>query len=326
MPRPLVCIVTPALAGANNGNWQTAKRWSQMLRTHYRVELLDRWQGEPSDVLVALHARRSSESIARWSRDKPRSPLAVVLTGTDLYRDIHVDPGAQRSLELADRLIVLHELAVADLPVQHQAKAVACLQSTSTRLELVKTRQHLRCIMVGHLREEKAPQTYFAAARKLVHRSDILFDHIGEALDPTLGEKARKLAHECPRYRWLGALPHETTRGRIQSAHVLVHTSRIEGGAHVVMEAICSGTPVLATRIAGNVGMLGVDYQGYLEPADGDGLAILIERCRDQPDFLRELRDQCAARAPLFEPARERTKLLAVLCDLLGTDTSARCQ
>ena len=319
MFRPLICIVTPALASANNGNWQTAKRWSQMLRSHYRTELLERWQAEPADVLLALHARKSADSIQRWASERSGYPLAVVLTGTDLYRDIHVDAQAQRSLELADRLIVLHERAIEDLPVQHRAKAVVCFQSTTARRPLVKTLHHLRCVMVGHLREEKAPQTYFEAARRLAHRDDILLDHVGDALAPALGDAAQALQQSCPHYRWLGALPHATARGRIQSAHALVHTSRIEGGAHVVMEAICSGTPVLASRIAGNVGMLGSDYAGYFEPGDAEGLATLIERCRDQPAILEELCRQCAARAPLFEPKRERATLLAVLNDLLET-------
>ena len=29
---PLVLIVSPGLAADNNGNWQTARRWAQMLR------------------------------------------------------------------------------------------------------------------------------------------------------------------------------------------------------------------------------------------------------------------------------------------------------
>ena len=288
-----------------------------MLRSHYRVELLTRWQGEPADVLVALHARRSADSIQRWASDRPGHPLALVLTGTDLYRDIHVDAQAQRSLELADRLIGLHERAIDDLPPQHRAKAIVCFQSTTARMPPVKTAQHLRCVMVGHLREEKAPQTYFEAARRLAHRQDILLDHIGDAIDPALGDEARALQQSCPQYRWLGGLPHDTARGRIQSAHALVHTSRIEGGAHVVMEAVRSGTPVLATRISGNVGMLGPDYAGYIEPGDGEGLATLVERCRDRPAILDELCRQCAARAPLFEPKRERATLLALLNDLL---------
>ena len=278
---------------------------------------MNRWQAEPADALVALHARKSADSIQRWAAERSGYPLAVVLTGTDLYRDIHIDAQAQRSLELADRLIVLHERAVEDLPVQHRAKAIACFQSTTARMPLVKTAQHLRCVMVGHLREEKAPQTYFEAARRLAHRNDILLDHIGDALDPALGDEARALQQSCPHYRWLGALPHDTARRRIQSAHALVHSSRIEGGAHVVMEAIRSGTPVLASRIAGNVGMLGSDYAGYFEPGDAGGLATLIEHCRDQPAILDELGRQCAARAPLFEPKRERATLLALFDDLL---------
>lgn len=317
MPRPPICIVTPALASANNGNWQTARRWSQMLRSRYPVGLVEQWQGEPAELMLALHARRSAVSIERWASQRPGHPLAVVLTGTDLYRDIHVDASAQHSLALADRLVVLHERAIDDLPAQHRAKAVVCFQSTTTRVPLAKTAQHLRCVMVGHLREEKAPQTYFEAARRLASRRDILLDHIGDALDPALGQEAQALQQSCPRYRWLGALPHETTRGRIQSAHVLVHTSRLEGGAHVLMEAICSGTPVLATRISGNVGMLGADYGGYFEPGDAEGLATLIERCRDQPAILQSLGGQCAARAPLFKPEHERATLLALVNDLL---------
>ena len=288
-----------------------------MLRADYRVTLLDRWQGEPADLMIALHARRSAASIARWSQARPGAPLVVALTGTDLYRDILVDADAQRSLALADRLIVLHERAVDDLPAQHRAKAVACFQSTTPRAPLAKTTRLLRVVMVGHLREEKAPQTYFDAARRLGGRHDLRLDHIGAALDPAFGAEAQALQRACPGYRWLGALPHEATRRHIQRAHALVHTSRIEGGAHVVMEAICSGTPVLATRIAGNIGMLGAHYAGCFAPGDAEALATLLERCRDQPAILGALREQCAARAPLFEPARERAGLRSLLDTLL---------
>ena len=142
--------------------------------------------------------------------------------------------------------------------------------------------------MVGHLRDEKAPGTYFKAARLLSHRSDIRFDHVGAALDPALGAEARELQQACPGYRWLGALPHASTRARIQRAHVLVHPSRLEGGAHVIMEAIRSGTPVLATRIAG---MLRPAHAGYFEPGDASSLAALLERCRDHPAILDALRE-----------------------------------
>jgi glycosyltransferase involved in cell wall biosynthesis len=87
----------------------------------------------------------------------------------------------------------------------------------------------------------------------------------------------------------------------------------MEGGAHVVMEAVCSGTPVLASRIAGNVGMLGAGYEGYFEHGDAAALAKLLLACRyaqpaDDPAHfgLARLRAQCALRAPLFAPETER--------------------
>jgi glycosyltransferase involved in cell wall biosynthesis len=172
-------------------------------------------------------------------------------------------------------------------------------------------------LMVGHLREEKSPETLWAAARLLRERTDIHIDHIGEALDPALGALAHDTMAACPRYRWLGALPHELVRRRIQRAHVLVHCSRMEGGAHVLMEAVCSGTAVLASDIAGNVGMLGADYGGYFPVGDAAALAAELRRCRDEANRVITLQAQCRLRAPLFAPEAERAALLALLQDLI---------
>ena len=317
--KPVICIVTPALAAANNGNWQTARRWAQMLAADYEVRLAQQWDGDNVDALIALHARRSADSIAAWAERAAGRPLVVVLTGTDLYRDIHDDASAQRSLALADRLVVLHEGAPADVPPAWRGKTVVCFQSCGARQPLHKTTRHLRALMVGHLRDEKSPQTYFDAARLLAAREDILLDHIGSPLDAALGDAARALQAERPTYRWLGSLPHGSTRERIQRAHLLVHASLMEGGAHVVMEAVRSGTPVLASRIPGNVGMLGADYAGSFEPSDAAGLAALLLRCRSDATMLARLAAQCALRAPLFEPARERATLQGLLANLLET-------
>ncbi len=315
----MVCLVTPALALANNGNWQTAQRWARMLAADYEVRLVQHWDRRAADVMLALHARRSAASISAWAEQTPRRPLAVVLTGTDLYRDIAVDASAQCSLALADRLVVLHEGAPADVPAEYRAKCVVCFQSTGLRCTRPKTVRHLRALMVGHLRSEKDPATYLAAVRMVAGRNDILLDHIGAPLDAALGDQARALAAAQPHYRWLGALPHRAALAHIQRAHVLVHASAIEGGAHVVMEAVRSGTPVLASRIAGNVGMLGRGYNGYFEPGDAAGLCRLLARCRDDAAMLPALQAQCVVRAPLFEPARERETLRRLLVDLLET-------
>ncbi len=325
MKKPALCIVTPALADANNGNWQTARRWAQMLSGHYRVRLAQRWPDDDpaavdTDILLALHARRSAASVAAWAQAHPERPLVLVLTGTDLYRDIGTDASAQRSLALAQRLIVLQDQGLLALPEALRGKARVVFQSSTPRRTLPKTTARLRVLMVGHLREEKSPQTLWEAARLLQPDEGIQIDHIGDALDPALGEAARQCMRDCPHYRWLGGLDHARTRERIQRAHLLVHPSRMEGGAHVIMEAALSGTPVLASRIAGNVGMLGSDYGGYFPAGDAAALAALLRQGRGDiasgGAWLAALQAQCAARATRFEPAAERAALLRLLGEL----------
>jgi putative glycosyltransferase (TIGR04348 family) len=340
--KPQLVLVTPAGADANNGNWQTASRWARWLSLDYQVRLVSAGQvglgdgkGDAvgygagggvggGDVMLALHARRSAGAMVAW-RDASRAagrhrPLVLALTGTDLYRDIHSDATALRSLALADRLIVLHERAVADVPEPYRGKAFVCEQSCSLLAPWPhKAAGHLRAVMVGHLRDEKDPRTYYAAARLLADRSDILLDHVGAALDPELGAEAHALALALSGYRWLGAVDHARTRKRIQRAHVLVHASRMEGGAHVVMEAMRSGTPVLASRISGNVGLLGEDYGGYFAPGDAPALAALLRRARDDAPWLAALARQAGDRAWRFEPARERATLRRLVGDALAS-------
>ena len=323
MTRPFLCIVTPALADANNGNWQTARRWAQLLSGDYEVRLAKAWPdapalaGKPTDALVALHARRSAASVAAWAQAHPNKPLVLAMTGTDLYRDIATDADAQRSLALAQRIVLLQDQGPLALPEALRGKCAVVFQSGSRRQTLPKTNARLRAVMVGHLRDEKWPQTLFEAARLLRPEEGICIDHIGQALDPALGNSARQTALACPHYRWLGGLPHEQARQRMQRAHLLVHTSRMEGGAHVILEAVLSGTPVLASRIAGNVGMLGENHGGYFAPGDAPGLAALLRRARQDQlthgHWLGDLQAQCAERAHLFNPAAERAGLLAVL-------------
>jgi putative glycosyltransferase (TIGR04348 family) len=319
MRRPLIGIVSPAPPGANNGNRRTAERWARYLGPQARGRVLTAWDSEPLDLLIALHARRSAGSIAAWASwrrtQSPGSvlPLIVVLTGTDLYHDIGSSVQAQRSLELADALVVLQDAGLQALPARLRHKAHVIYQSAPARKTLDKTADRLRVVMVGHLRAEKLPQTLFSAALDLHHRPDIRIDHIGAALDAALGRAAARTAAACPGYRWLGDLEHSATLRWIQRAHVLVHTSRIEGGAHVILEAVRCGTPVIASDIAGNRGMLGPDYDGYFPVGDAAALARVLQRCRDEPRWLARLARQCRARARLFAPERERRAVRALV-------------
>jgi putative glycosyltransferase (TIGR04348 family) len=328
MKRPGLVIVSPALADANNGNWQTARRWQRLLAPTHAVRIVNDWPGtgpeaEAADhdvALLALHAKRSARAIAAWARTRGPQGQAVVLTGTDLYHDIQGDREAKRSLALAQRLVVLQAHGASVLPPGLRDKVRVIYQSTNLRSPPARTERWLRVVCVGHLRAVKSPQTLMQAARLLAQDSEVRIDHIGQALAPEWAEAARATEAQAPRYRWLGPLPHAQARRAIARAHVLVHPSAMEGGAHVIMEAVRSGTPVLASRVGGNVGMLGADYAGYFAHDDAHALADLLRQCRREqtaPDgLLARLAGQCELRAPLFDPSRERDALLHLIQEL----------
>jgi putative glycosyltransferase (TIGR04348 family) len=314
-------VVTPALAAANNGNWQTAARWARMIRPVAEVSVVGAWpsadaSASPATGMIALHARRSAASIAAWKQRHPHAPLVVVLTGTDLYKDLPGDPAAQHSLALADQLVVLNDLGMRSVPTAHRGKVRVCLQSATARQVLAKPPgRSLRVLAVGHLRSEKSPETLFEAVRQLHARGrrDIRVDHVGGPLDSTLADQAQALAQSVPWYRCLGDRPHGEVRRRIQAAHLLVHPSRMEGGAHVVIEAVRSGTPVVASAIDGNLGLLGADWPATFAAGDAAALCEQLVRARDDSAWLADLRQRTLALAPRFAPEREAACLLRIL-------------
>src|SRR5256885_5414693 len=109
-------IVTPAPSESRSGNRVTAIRWAKILRKlGHRVVISQSYNGEAFEMLVALHARRSSGSIKRFRRAHPSAPLIVALTGTDLYRDLSRSKEAQDSLDMATRIVVLQPQALVEL-------------------------------------------------------------------------------------------------------------------------------------------------------------------------------------------------------------------
>ncbi len=325
-----IAIVTPARAGARTGNRHTAARWAGMLRAAgHRVIVLTQWRGERCDLLVALHARRSFASVERYRAACPAAPLAVVLTGTDLYRDLPACTEAQRSLRFADRIVVLQDEAPRRLAPRLRRKAAVVYQSADPLVRHAPPARGFRVAVIGHLREEKDP---FRAAAALAHLSadaDVEVVQLGAALGPGMvGEAKRWMAHES-RYRWIGSVPHSRALDWLARSHLLVVSSRMEGGANVIAEAARIGTPVLASRVPGNVGMLGRDYPGFFPLGDARALARRMLRARSESAFYRRLRSALQARRTLFAPAAERSALLRALGPLLrprarGSSTSAR--
>jgi len=302
-----IALVTPAGAGTRNGNRHTALRWAAFLRAAgHKVSISTEELATSAEVMLALHARRSHASIKAFPRAKP---LVVALTGTDVYRDIRTSAEARESLELAHRLIVLQPKAAEELPRQLRKKVRVVVQSSATTLRHRPVSGKFRICVIGHLREEKDPLRIVAALPYV--DADIEVVHLGAALDPKLEPKTAD-----PRYRWLGSVPHATALRWLASSHAMVISSRMEGGANVVCEALRLGVPVLASRISGNLGLLGGSYPGYFRLEDERALARLITRAASNADFYRSLKAYVRKLRPMVAPQAEARALLSAISGL----------
>jgi putative glycosyltransferase (TIGR04348 family) len=308
-------IVQPERRQLTSGNSVTARRWAGILRgLGHRVDAGGAWARQPCELLVALHARKSHASIARFHETHPDRPVVVALTGTDLYRDAHSSKQAQASLACASRLVVLQPRGVAALPARYRAKARVIRQSALCPDGLPAPRMDLFQVgLLAHLRRVKDPFRAARAARLLPASSRIRIVHAGAALEPGMAAKAR--AHEAltRRYRWIGALPRARALRLLGRSRLLVLTSRLEGAANVVAEALACGVPVISSRVDGILGTLGADYPGYFRVGDTRGLARLLLRFETEASFRRALARHCRRLTPLVDPARERRSWAALL-------------
>lgn len=162
-----ITVITPAGPKLRNGNRATAVRWHDfLLQLGHEVLLEESWSGAHTDVMIALHARRSHPSIKAYAA-YPEHPLVVVLTGTDLYRDIRSDAAAKESLDLATALVVLQEKGPEELEPRLRAKARVIYQSAEPMRPISPAEGSFDVCVIGHLREEKDPFRCALAAQLL---------------------------------------------------------------------------------------------------------------------------------------------------------------
>ena len=317
-------IVTPAPPDSHHGNRITALRWARILRRlGNRVSILQTYDGKPYDLLVALHARRSHPSIINFQCQHAKAPVIVALTGTDLYRDLRTNRLARKSLRVASRIIALQPKAIEELQPDLRDKTRVIYQSvesnwakpdpnrreaTTDRKSTLRqtSKSSFDICVIGHLRAVKDPFRAAMAARLLPPSSRIRVLQVGGAMTPAMAARARKEMQTNERYEWLGEQSQSRVRRILKTSQLCVLSSRMEGGANVLSEAIVAAVPILASRIDGNVGILGVDYQGYFGVGDTKHLAQLLTCAETSPEFLETLKVWEKDLAYLFDPAREQ--------------------
>ena len=303
-------IVTPAPPGSLHGNRVTAKRWQGFLRRlGYRVPITESWSRKDADLLITLHAYRSHASIHAFKLAYPHRPLILILTGTDLYRDMANHPEVHKSMALADALVVLQTEALRIIPARWRHKATVIHQSVSQIPKLQKLKGQFSVSVIGHLRPEKDPFCIVRALPHIPSNSQICIQHLGMAMSGEMEKIALQATKQHGRYIWHGMVSHQTTLKILARSHTMVISSRMEGGADVVSEAIAAGVPVLASKIAGNCGLLGKDYLGYFPVGNEKALAKLLYRAETDQLFYKRLQKQVKKLQKIVQPGHERSSI-----------------
>jgi putative glycosyltransferase (TIGR04348 family) len=299
-----------------------------------RVSIVQTYDGKPYDLLVALHARKSHPAVIDFRRENPEGPVIVALTGTDVYRDIRTSRAARESLDLATRIVVLQPKATRELRPGWRKKTHVIYQSVQNGQALTSTSRRSATLQVnnthakersgasfdvsviGHLRAVKDPFRTAMASRLLPDSSKVRVLQVGGAMTDAMANRARKEMSVNKRYRWLGEQSHLRALQILKKSSLCVLSSRMEGGANVLSEAIAASVPILASRINGNVGILGTAYPGYFDFGDTSQLARLLMRAETSPGYLAELKAWSESLTSLADPRREEHAWSDLLAEL----------
>ena len=297
----------------------TALRWQGFLEAlGYPVVVTESWSGSDAGLLIALHAYRSHQSIVAFKKQYPSRPIVLILTGTDLYRDMENHSEVIQSMKNADQLVVLQSSAIHSVPTHLRHKVQVIYQSVEIDKTDSVTKDDFLVSVIGHLREEKDPFCIVRSLPLLPSDSKITVKHLGQAMNAQMKDLATHFNATIDRYQWLGEVNHADALKVLSQSRLMVISSRMEGGAHVVSEAIALGIPVIASDIPGNRGLLSEDYPGYYPVADESALATLLYRAEKIPAFYASLQKHIDLRRELITPSREKQSIHELVSGLIA--------
>lgn len=314
---PQVLLLTHAPRHSRLGNRITALRWAAFIRhMGWRVRVINRYQQQPADVMIALNARRNQADFRAYA-ENGQGALILALTGTDSYAGWPNADEQRFAEQHVDALIALQDDMRQRLPVTLRSRCTVIYQSAA-RLDNERAQNSTPVFLLsGHLRAEKAPFLPVQSIHEYLPTMTMQLMHCGGVIDAGMDEQARQWMQRETRYHYLGELPHRQALQQLQHADALINPSRIEGGPAVVTEAIVAGVPVLASNIPAHRGLLGEDYLGFFQVDDPAELACRITDFIEHRDYRERLRQQIVAREHLFQTEHERACLQRLLCSVV---------
>jgi len=179
--------------------------------------------------------------------------------------------------------------------------------------EAGEDKQSVRLLYVGRASPEKnLSKAFIALQRSSLQNWE--FTIVGDGPQLPLWKKEVKNLGLSSRINFRGWIPKEELPGLYAKFDIFIFPSTSEGMPNVVLEAMASGLPIIATRIRGNEDLVEHEVSGFLyEPSDQNALIASLNRLLIDGELRRKMGRAARSRAETFlwkHTAEEYLKLL----------------
>ena len=308
--------------------------WRIVRRAREQVQRLkpDIWHGHDykSNLLGLMlrryHPMKLVTTVHGWVQKTWKTPLYYAIDRRCLPRYDQVICVSQDLFEDCQRLGVSSEkLTLIDNAIAVEDYAVTTNRS-SAKSKLGFFSEPSLIAGVGRLSAEKGFDLLIEAVANLNRQGKNISLAIAGDGDERAALEALIVKHRCQEMvKLLGFV--KDTRLVYQAADLFVLSSHREGLPNVVLEAMASGTPVLATRVAGMPNLIVDDVNGKLiEPGSvdqlEDGINELITNQSTRSRYANEAKQTVLER---FDFASRMKKVIAVYQRLEGVEVPVHC-
>jgi glycosyltransferase involved in cell wall biosynthesis len=313
-------------------SWKARWRLLQFIRASRRA-LTRECAGFQPDV---LHVHWwIPGGLAYWPANAAGRPVVLTSHGTDLFL---LDRFPMARLLAGPVFRSAAEVTVISTPLIERVRrlgqsrghvSVLPMPLSAERFRLgTATRDEGRLLFVGRLIERKGPEYAIRALAELRRQGrEARLTLVGEGADRSKLETLVEALGLSGFVQFAGALPHAAVAERYRSASVLLMPAvtdwkgEQEGFGMVLVEAMASGLPVVATRSGGIPDVVTDGATGLLVPErDATALAAATARLLDDPSLaVRLARAAHAALEARFSPDSIARGFDAVYRRALGT-------
>ncbi len=301
--------------------------------SHRALRVLVRFAYE--ELVLPIRARRYDAvyAIADLASPLLSVPTVVALRNLNIYDHRYDDTPRLRTLEMLVRLGIRRAARMV-FPSRAAAELIG---------ERLRLPPHLRSVVPhgvdprmfssGSEDVDRARFLFLPAAIERHKNLEILVEAIPHFSDPTLEIRVAGSYSTDPEYKeellararhlkvdgrfhLLGPVPYERVASYYREARALVFPSHLETFGHPMLEAMLSGTPIVASDIPAFL-ELGEDVALFFPPDDPVALARAVDQLTLDPKATAERVDRGRQRARTFSWERSTDTLCAVFEEVL---------